>query len=157
MNIESEISGRRAWIVWDGGMAKAATVHSLNVYENGNAAYSDAVGEYDICPIDIEKLRQNIRDGKLDPRDLQTFGGVFLSAADAETREDCDELAAFFFLVRDGKGNVKLCNADGFIASILGGEFRTGCRDFRIDRAAAGERYVLLRLGDALKNAGEDR
>lgn len=72
-----------------------------------------------IQPYNEDELRQLIRDGKLDSRDLGRFSGFGLAAARSDVPEQDANLPALLFLVRDGKGNVKLCNAQCLMGNML--------------------------------------
>ncbi len=62
----------------------------------------------EIEPFEDFQLRQAIRDGKLDSSDLCSFAPI-------DTHSDVSQKNAYFpavvFLIRDCKGNVKLCDA----------------------------------------------
>ena len=65
-----------------------------------------------ITPYPEDELRQLIRDGKLDSRDLGRFSGFGLAAARSDVPEQDANLPALLFLVRDNQDNIKLRNAN---------------------------------------------
>lgn len=152
--IASPRSERQLWIVFDGGMINAADAlySEIRAAERGTVL----IGDSRVHPISAQELRQNIRDGKLDPRDLRGFGGTFLPSPDAKTGENCDNMPALLFLLRDCKGNIKLCNSDGMVASVLGDDFVDSGIYPWVNDAAARARYILLSIGYPVEYSGKD-
>ncbi len=109
-----------------------------------------------ITPYPEDELRQLIRDGKLDSRDLGRFSGFGLAAARSDVPEQDANLPALLFLVRDGKGNVKLRNAESLVRSLSVGSVDDAVHagfDGGVNFAA----YIgnpFLRSGDAEKDVG---
>ena len=109
-----------------------------------------------IAPYSEDELGQFIRDGKLDPRDLGRFGGFGLAASRSDVPEQDANLPALLFLVRDGKGNVKLRNAESLVRSLSVGSVDDAVHagfDGGVNFAA----YIgnpFLRSGDAEKDVG---
>ena len=69
-------------------------------------------------PYDEDELRQYIRDGKFDARDIGSFVAPLEGSACTEVCKQNADFPAFLFIVRDGKGNVKLCNAQFLCGTI---------------------------------------
>ena len=121
------------------GAVKYSLIMGAGCDEQGHFMAFDKNGEpAELSPWDIAKLRQDVRDGKLDPR---RFGGLRTnSAAPAEPRADDPEadLPASLFLVRNENGDIELCQPDDFVSLILGGQEhgQSSAPDGRIYRSA---------------------
>lgn len=111
-----------------------------------------------IYPYDEDELWQSVRDGKLNPCELGRFNSLGLSAADSDVPKQNADLPALLFLVRDSKGNVKLCNAKRFVRSSLDGSVSDAARasfDEGVNLAAFIGNPFLCR-GDSLKNISQN-
>lgn len=109
-----------------------------------------------LSPWDIAKLRQDVRDGKLDPR---RFGRLRTnSAATAEPRTDDPEsdLPASLFLVRNENGDIELRQPDDFVSLISGGQEhgQSSAPDRRVYRSAFICNFELG-VGYACKDFGK--
>ena len=68
-----------------------------------------------IVPFDEELLLQFIRDGKLNAGDLGCLGGLTPISSKPQAPEQDSDFPTLLFLIRDCKGNIKLCRAESFI------------------------------------------
>lgn len=113
--------GGRTFLVARNGMVEFSRVRSIM---RGDVDTVDIELEY--CSgswnpfrlevYDLAELRQHIRHGKFNARNLCGFFGSGNASADPHGTEDNTELPSLIFLVADGKGNVELRNAESLIA-----------------------------------------
>lgn len=119
--------GGRTFLVARNGMVEFSRVRSIMRGDGGSVDIelefcSGSWNPFRLEVYDLAELRQHIRHGKFNARNLGGFFGGGNAAADSHGAEDNSELPALIFLVADGKGNVELRNAESFIASGAGEE-----------------------------------
>lgn len=87
---------------------------SLNCDDNGIILCASKLrkGVGRILPYDEDELRQFIWDGKLDAGNLGAFISDFSPHAETDPSKGNTDFCTFLFLVRDAKGNIKLCDKD---------------------------------------------
>lgn len=111
-----------------------------------------------ITPYPEDELRQLIRDGKLDSRDLGRFSGFGLASANSNAPKQDSYLPSLLFIVRDGKGNIKLRNAETLVRSLSVGSVDDAVHagfDGGVNFAA----YIgnpLLGVGNAFENVSQN-
>ena len=109
-------------------------------------------------PYTEEELRQAVGDGKLNPRDLGSFGGAFNPDTSTDITEKNADFCFFVFLVGDSQGNVKLCNAQSFMGTaslVCGSDNNAACALCNIgvnNSAIVGN--LTLCVGDPDKDVG---
>lgn len=112
------------------GAVKYSSIEAFSISKDGVFASGKNVSLQRIFPFDEEFLREAIRDGKLNPCDFGTLARLTFAPADTYAPEQNSNLPSLLFLVGDGQGNVKLCDAQFFIHisdRVCGGKDNPAC------------------------------